>query len=142
MTDETHLPPPASGRGPARPFKQRDTTRAKALRNSATIAEQLLWQCLKGKKLGYKFSRQMPVGPYFADFLCRELRLIIEIDGASHDQTIRHDERRDHYCRSFGFKILRISHDDVMTNLDGVVLHIQATLAQAHPQPLPPAGGE
>ena len=84
----------------------------------------------------------MPVGPYFADFLCRELKFIIELDGTSHDQTVHHDERRDHYCRALGYQILRISNHDVMTSLEGVVSHIQMTLAQAHPQPLPPAGGE
>lgn len=83
----------------------------------------------------------MPVGPYFADFLCRELRIIIELDGFSHDQTIDHDDRRDVYCRTHGFTVLRIANDDVMTNLEGVISHIQATLAQAHPRPLPPAGG-
>jgi very-short-patch-repair endonuclease len=84
----------------------------------------------------------MPIGPYFADFLCRELKFIIELDGISHDQTVSHDIQRDIYCRSLGFQILRITNDDVMTNLEGVVSHIQATLAQAHPRPLPPAGGE
>jgi very-short-patch-repair endonuclease len=84
----------------------------------------------------------MPVGPYFADFLCRELKFIIELDGASHDQNVSHDSRRNAYCRSLGFQILRISNDDVMTNLEGVVSHIKTTLAQAHPQPHPPAGGE
>ncbi|WP_422247730.1 endonuclease domain-containing protein [Sphingobium sp.] len=112
------------------------------MRNDATAAEQLLWQCLRSRKLDYKFSRQMPVGPYFADFLCRELKLIIELDGASHDLSIDHDARRDAYCRSLGFQILRIGNDDVMTNLEGVVSHIRAMLAQTHPQPLPPAGGE
>ena len=125
-----------------RPFKQRATARAKELRSSATTPEQLLWQCLKGRKLGHRFSRQMPIGPYFADFLCRELKFIIELDGTSHDQNVSHDNQRDAYCRSLGFQILRISNDDVMTNLEGVVLHIKTTLAQAHPQPLPPAGGE
>ncbi len=84
----------------------------------------------------------MPVGPYFADLLCRELRFIIEVDGTSHDQSVSHDNQRDAYCRSQGFTILRIANDDVMTNLEGVVSHIQAMLAQAHPRPLPPAGGE
>nr|WP_232037339.1 DUF559 domain-containing protein [Sphingobium amiense] len=68
---EGNVPPPASGRGPgggqARPFKQRATGSAKQLRNNATSSEKLLWQCLRNRKLGHKFSRQMPVGPYFAD---------------------------------------------------------------------------
>lgn len=84
----------------------------------------------------------MPVGPYFADFLCRELRFIIELDGSGHVQTVDYDGRRDAYCRAQGFTVLRISNDDVMDNLEGVISHIQAMLAQAHPQPLPLAGGE
>jgi BirA family biotin operon repressor/biotin-[acetyl-CoA-carboxylase] ligase len=61
-------------------FKKRNTGRARELRNSATPAERLLWQQLRSSELGHKFSRQMPVGPYFADFLCRELHFIIEVD--------------------------------------------------------------
>jgi BirA family biotin operon repressor/biotin-[acetyl-CoA-carboxylase] ligase len=60
-------------------FKKRNTGRARELRNSATPAARLLWQQLRSR-LGHKFSRQMPVGPYFADFLCRELHFIIEVD--------------------------------------------------------------
>lgn len=83
----------------------------------------------------------MPVGPYFADFLCRELSLIIELDGDSHDHTVSYDARRNAYCVSQGYQILRFSNRDVMENLEGVVSHIKTTLAQAHPQPLPHAGG-
>ena len=147
MRDEAPpVPPPASGRGlgggPTQPFKSRDTVRAKELRNSAPTSERLLWQQLRNRKLGYKFSRQMPIGPYFADFLCRELKLIIELDGDSHDYTPEYDRRRDAYCLSNGYQILRFCNADVMKNLEGVVSRVQATLAQAHPQPLPPAGGE
>jgi BirA family biotin operon repressor/biotin-[acetyl-CoA-carboxylase] ligase len=101
-----------------------------------------LWQHLRARKLGHKFSRQMPIGPYFVDFLCRELNLIIEIDGASHDHGVDYDARREDYCRSLGYQILRFSNADVMENLEGVVSHVQAALAQTHPQPLPSAGGE
>ncbi|WP_327752581.1 DUF559 domain-containing protein [Sphingobium sp. SJ10-10] len=147
MREEANpVPPPASGRGLggglAQPFKSRNTARAKSLRNAASTSERLLWQQLRNRKLGCKFSRQMPVGPYFADFICRELNLIIELDGASHDHTIQHDSRRDNYCLAKGYRILRFSNADVMKNLEGVVSHIQATLALAHPRPLPPAGGE
>ncbi len=84
----------------------------------------------------------MPVGPYFADFLCRERNLIIELDGDSHDHTVEYDTRRDDYCYSQGYQILRFSNPDVMENLEGVVTYIQTSLAQAHPRPLPQAGGE
>ncbi|MFX4083715.1 endonuclease domain-containing protein [Sphingobium yanoikuyae] len=142
----TPVPPPAGGRGlgggPAQPFKPRNTVRAKALRNTAPAPERLLWQQLRSKKLGYKFSRQMPVGPYFADFLCRKLKLIIELDGESHDFRPAHDAQRTEYCGAHGYQILRFSNADVMENLEGVVTHIKTTLAKAHPRPLPQAGGE
>ncbi|MBJ7444283.1 MAG: endonuclease domain-containing protein [Sphingobium sp.] len=147
MNDQApSVPPPASGRGlgggPAPAFKPRNTSRAKALRNTAPTPERLLWQQIRNRQLGHKFSRQMPVGPYFADFLCRELKLLIELDGDSHNQTTEYDARRDDYCRTQGYQILRFSNADVMENLEGVVTHIKTTLAKAHPRPLPQAGGE
>ena len=146
MTEGLKVPPPAGGRGlgggPVQPFKDRNTARAKQLRRAAPPAERLLWQALRARKLGFKFSRQMPIGPYFADFLCRELNFIIEVDGDSHDQSVDYDARREDYCRSLGYQILRFSNADVMKNLEGVITHIQTTLAQAHPRPLPQAGGE
>ncbi len=48
----------------------------------------------KRQMCGFKFSRQMPIGPYFADFLCREMNLIVEIDGYSHDTQQDYDLRR------------------------------------------------
>lgn len=84
----------------------------------------------------------MPVGPYFADFLCRELKLIVELDGESHDFRLAYDAQRTEYCIAHGYQILRFSNADVMGNLEGVVTHIKTTLAKAHPRPLPQAGGE
>jgi very-short-patch-repair endonuclease len=125
-------------------FKPRNTSRARELRNQATPAERLLWRALSNSKVGgHKFSRQMPVGPYFADFLCRGAGLVVEIDGWSHDVRVEHDRRRDDFIAGQGLKLLRFSNDDVLNNLDGVVQTIDLALAgQAHPQPLPPAGGE
>jgi BirA family biotin operon repressor/biotin-[acetyl-CoA-carboxylase] ligase len=65
-------------------FRQRPTLRAQALRNEATPAERRLWTRLSRSQLGHKFSRQMPVGPFIADFLCRSQRLVIELDGGQH----------------------------------------------------------
>ncbi|MDY7096777.1 MAG: DUF559 domain-containing protein, partial [Pseudomonadota bacterium] len=61
------------------------------MRNAATPAERTLWEHLARSKLGAKFSRQMPVGQYYADFLCRELKLVIELDGHIHDGTAARD---------------------------------------------------
>ena len=141
VNDVDTAPPPASGRGlgggPARPFKPRATTRAKSLRNEASPPERLLWQHLRNRQLaGHKFSRQIPIGPYFADFLCREARLIVELDGPSHDNSADYDARRDAYCRAQGYSILRFTNADVLTNLEGVMSHIVTTLAHL-PTPNP-----
>jgi len=76
-------------------MKPRNTMRAQTLRREATPAERKLWPLLARSQLGAKFSRQMPVGPYFADFLSRELKLVVELDGFSHDRTVDADARRD-----------------------------------------------
>jgi very-short-patch-repair endonuclease len=77
-----------------------------------------------------------PSRPYFADFLCREAKLIIELDGSTHDNRADYDARRDAYCRAQGYSILRFTNADVLTNLEGVVSHIAATLAHL-PTPNP-----
>ena len=118
-------------------FQPRDTSRAKELRNAATPGERMLWRCLSGRKLGgWKFSRQMPVGPYFADFLCREARLIVELDGYSHDMRQAYDTRRDHWLAQNGYRVLRFANADVTGNIDGVTSEIERQLAR-RPTPSP-----
>ena len=110
-------------------FQPRDTPHAKELRNAATPAERLLWRRLSGRKLGgWKFSRQMPVGPYFADFLCREAHLVVELDGYSHDMRQTCDRRRDQWLARNGYRTLRFTNEDVVSNVEGVVLQIQRSL--------------
>ena len=79
-------------------WKTRNTQRARELRNAATPAERMLWMHLSRSQLGAKFSRQMPVGPYYADFLCRSHRLIVELDGHSHEMQTERDGARDAFC--------------------------------------------
>jgi very-short-patch-repair endonuclease len=65
-----------------------ETRRARSLRRDAIGAERILWQHLKGRSpSGFKFVRQMPIGPYIADFVCREAKLVVEIDGATHSSA-------------------------------------------------------
>ncbi len=123
-------------------FKPRDTARARVLRNQATPAERLLWRALSNRKVAdCKFSRQMPVGPYFADFLCRSARLVVEVDGFSHDLRAEHDRRRDRFLIDEGLRVLRFSNEAVMANLEGVVQLVAAALAERCPPPTPPASG-
>ncbi|MET0240814.1 MAG: DUF559 domain-containing protein [Sphingobium sp.] len=127
------------GGGPAPTFRKRATRRAKELRNEATPPERRLWQHLRNRQLGgHKFSRQIPVGPYFCDFLCREQRLIVELDGATHAADPDHDQQRDAYCIALGFRVLRFTNADTMSNIEGVLQEVSAALG---PPPAPPASG-
>lgn len=106
-------------------WKPRNTARARTLRREATPAERVLWVFLARSQTGAKFSRQMPVGPWFADFLCRELSLVVELDGHSHDVAPQRDARRDAWMAARGFTVLRFANDDVRDNVEGVVLAIR-----------------
>lgn len=105
-------------------WKPRNTDRARDLRRQATPAERQLWQYLARGQTGAKFSRQMPVGPYYADFVCRALRLVVECDGVSHDRNPRGDGVRDAWMRGNGYCVLRFGNGDVLGNVEGVVLAI------------------
>ena len=112
-------------------FEPRDTPRARNLRKSATPAERHLWTTLRASALGAKFSRQMPLGPYFADFLCRDLRLVIELDGVSHETRADHDHARDAWMAVQGFRVLRFINADALGNLEGVARVIAAAVHEA-----------
>ena len=119
-------------------WKPRNTARARDLRNAATPAERLLWRYLSREQLGAKFSRQMPIGPFFADFLCRELKLVAECDGISHDRLPERDKARDRWMTAEDYRVLRFSNAEVLGNVEGVVSVIRDEIArlralQAHP---------
>jgi very-short-patch-repair endonuclease len=114
--------------------------RARALRRAETEAEQAMWRALRGRRLAaFKFVRQAPIGPYFADFACRRLKLVIEIDCATHssDQELAYDSRREDALRRRGYRVLRFQNDDVRRNLEGVLETVLATLQEAE-APLTP----
>lgn len=90
------------------------TSRARGLRKRDNQAEALLWLELKRRKLGgYKFTRQYPIGPYYADFCCREHWLVVEIDGSQHAES-SHDRRRDEFMRQRGYSTIRFWNHDVL----------------------------
>jgi very-short-patch-repair endonuclease len=106
---------------------RRTTRRARSLRRAPSEAEKRLWGFLRDRRLNdFKFVRQAPLGPYFADFLCRDRRLIVEVDGVTHgeDHQISHDLRRTRYLESQGYRVLRVWNIEVFTNLDGVLTAI------------------
>jgi len=99
----------------------RNTARTRALRREATPAERALWEYLSRKAAGAKFSRQMPLGPFFADFLCRELGLVVELDGFSHDVAPERDARRDRWMAEQGLTVLRFTNAEVLGNVSYTV---------------------
>ena len=102
--------------------------KAKQLRRTMTRAETLLWRYLKAGHLdGLAFRRQEPMGAYIVDFVCHSARLVVEIDGDTHDfeERLRHDQRRDAWLATRGFVVKRFTNDEVLKNLEGVLIVIR-----------------
>jgi very-short-patch-repair endonuclease len=116
------------------------TAKARHLRRAQTDAEGRLWYRLNNRQLaGHKFVRQEPIGPYFADFLCRERKLVVEIDGSRHAES-EHDRVRDAFLVTCGYRVLRFWNHDVMKDLNSVLDTIFAVLEPGHF--LPESGDE
>jgi len=98
---------------------------ARKLRVNMSLPEILLWNQLKGKKLGYDFHRQKPIDNYIVDFFCSKLKLIIEVDGEVHKDKGEDDIERQSKLESFGLKVLRFKASDIMKNLNYVIEAIE-----------------
>ena len=105
--------------------------RSRDLRNSSTLSEVILWTHLKQKKFGYQFLRQKPIGNYIVDFYCPRSRLVIGIDGLSHQGREQYDKFRDEYLSSLGLRTIRFLDSDVKNNLDAVLLRIKDKMNSA-----------
>jgi very-short-patch-repair endonuclease len=115
--------------------------RARALRTNSTKAERIIWRAIRAHRLlGVGFRRQTPIGPYIVDFVSHSAKVVIEVDGGQHfdDAYEARDARRDKFLRSKGFRVLRFSNYEVMTNLEGVWTVIAAAVGGALPPPYPP----
>jgi very-short-patch-repair endonuclease len=100
------------------------TKYARALRQHQTDAERRLWSHLRGRNLaGYKFRRQVPMDHYIVDFLCHDVRLIVELDGGQHgeDAAMAYDEHRTHYLERAGYRVMRFPNHEVMKDIDHVL---------------------
>jgi len=114
--------------------------RAKSMRTDMPQPEREMWTALRGKRFeGVKFSRQVVVGQYIADFVARSRKLIVEIDGDTHLDPAK-DARRTQELEEAGYRVIRFSNYDVMTNLEGVLTSISAALATAPLPTLSPKG--
>ncbi|MBN2093856.1 MAG: endonuclease domain-containing protein [Candidatus Zambryskibacteria bacterium] len=97
--------------------------RRKELRKNQTKTEEKLWWYLKDKRLGIKFRRQHSIGGYILDFICKEKKLIIEIDGRVHlkKDNKEYDKVRDKYFEELNYKVLRFTNDEVENGVKEII---------------------
>jgi very-short-patch-repair endonuclease len=112
------------------------------LRRDATPAERLLWQGLRNRGIGgLKFRRQVPLGPFIADFYCASARLVVKVDGIPHTDS-RSDTIRDAWIAQHSIRVVRVANRDVLGNLDGTLIAIgEIAAAPPPPDPLPQGEG-
>ncbi|MEZ7867982.1 MAG: leucine--tRNA ligase [Paludibacteraceae bacterium] len=103
---------------------------AKSMRLEPTEAEDLLWQNLRGLKLGVKFRRQQPVDIFIPDFVCTQKKLILEVDGEYHNgkEQIELDAERTRILETIGYKVLRFTNEEVLTNVSSVLESIRTEI--------------
>jgi very-short-patch-repair endonuclease len=101
---------------------------ARRLRANQTDAEIVLWNRIRNRQIdGHKFARQVPIGRYICDFVCREKQVVIEVDGGQHNEA-GEDAVRDRHLTAEGYRVLRFWNNDVLGNLEGVLMTIQTEL--------------
>ena len=106
-------------------------TCARQLRRQATIAEQMLWTNLRGRRLdGYKFRRQMVIEPYIVDFVCLEEKLIVEADGGQHSEQQKYDTVRTARLESMGYRVMRFWNHEILAEHDSVLEQILSVLSK------------
>ena len=120
------------------PYNPRLKQFGRNLRNEGQISEAMLWKCLKNKQTGYVFLRQRPILNYIADFYCCKLRMVIEIDGASHFsvEAQERDRERDRQMQAIGLTVIRVRDGEVRRNLEGVTRYIMKQIVTKEKQML------
>ena len=107
---------------------------ARRFRKADTRAETILWEMLRGRRLGgFKFRRQVPIDRYFADFVCLECNLIVELDGPSHLESAEQDAVRTRRLEALGYLVIRVRNQHLYETRTGVADAIPAALKLARP---------
>ncbi|MGM0587202.1 MAG: endonuclease domain-containing protein [Bacteroidota bacterium] len=114
------------------PYRRGLKRRARTLRKNMTYAEVLLWQKIRKRKLGVKFNRQIPILNYIVDFLCRELELVIEVDGSSHAHfdAKKYDLNRQQELEALGLTEIRFTNVEVLHHRREVLLQLDQLIEQ------------
>jgi len=109
--------------------------RARRLRRDQTPSEARLWDALRDRRPdGWKWRRQVPVGPFIVDFLCPEARIVVELDGGIHAERVLRDERREAYLRAQGLQVIRFWNREVAAELDRVCWKIARACRETDPR--------
>ena len=118
------VPLPQMGKGRDGVIKINNRTeKSRQLRKNMTSQERKLWSIIRNRQFfGYRFRRQFPIGHYIVDFVSREKKIIIEIDGGQHNerQNIEYDKIRTGYLKSEGYRVIRFWNNEIDNNIDGV----------------------
>ena len=113
------------------PYREDLKAKARELRKNSTLSEILLWQEIKEIKLfGYQFHRQVPMLNYIVDFYCHELRLAIEIDGDSHNNSYDYDCMRQAELEQYGIEFIRFDDHEVKKNLQNVLASLKVIISE------------
>jgi adenine specific DNA methylase Mod/very-short-patch-repair endonuclease len=116
------------------PFNPNLKERARELRKAGNLAEIIFWKQVRNKQfLGLDFDRQKIVGNYIVDFYCKELGVVVEIDGDSHNEKMEYDAKRDEYLKSLGLKVYHVRAEDVLNNIEGVMKFLETELTPLTP---------
>ena len=111
---------------PYLPYNRNLKQRSRNLRNKSTLGEIILWKHLRARQMrGFQFNRQKPLGRFIADFYCKPLNLVIEVDGRSHEGREEYDRKRDIDLKKLGLTILRFADRDVRKNIREVLKVIE-----------------
>jgi very-short-patch-repair endonuclease len=97
-----------------------------------TKAERVLWRALREALPDYHWRKQVPLGPYYADFASHSAKLIIELDGGQHASAVVQDAKRTRFLRAEGFRLIRFWNNEVLANADGVLQRIAEELNACH----------
>jgi very-short-patch-repair endonuclease len=123
-----------------RKLRTLNRSRAREMRHAPATTEKLFWNEVRDRKLGgFKFRRQVLIGPYIADYVCVEKKLIVELDGKLHEERGGYDAARDAYLRKRGYRVIRFRNEDFGDDMFGTLEYIRRELESApSPRPSPP----
>ena len=127
---------------PIIPYNPKLKQFARDLRNNSTLSEVLLWKKIKNKALGVEFHRQVPINEFIVDFYCHELKLVIEIDGESHQYKYEHDFTRQSILENCGISFIHFTDLEVKQNMNNVIRTLEITIETLQHPPYPPSKGE